>query len=71
MLILYVVILLVRNFSEPKIVGDQLGLHPVVSLFSIYVGYRLFGVSGMILLPVTVTILVGLHKTGRIKLWVS
>lgn len=71
LLILYVIILVVRNFTEPKIVGDQLGLNPVVTLIVIYLGYRWFGVSGMIMLPVAVTILVGLHKTGRIKLWVD
>ena len=69
LLVMYLIITLIRNFTEPKIVGDQLGLHPLVTLISIYVGYRLLGVTGMILLPVTVTILVGLHKTGRIKLW--
>ena len=39
LLILYVVILVVRNFTEPKIVGDQLGLNPLVTLIAIYLGY--------------------------------
>lgn len=69
LVIVYVVILVVRNFAEPKIVGDQLGLNPVVTLIAIYLGYRLMGVVGMIGLPILTTILVGLHKTGRIKLW--
>lgn len=69
LVILYVVILVVRNFTEPKIVGDQLGLNPVVTLIAIYLGYRLLGVAGMIGLPIFTTILVGLHKSGKIKLW--
>lgn len=69
LLIMYLVITVVRNFAEPKIVGDQLGLNPLVTLIAIYVGYILLGVAGMILLPITVTILAGLQKNGKIKLW--
>ncbi len=67
--VLYVVVLVVRNFAEPKILGDQLGLNPLVTLISIYLGYLLMGVFGMIILPVTINIIVGLHKMGKIKIW--
>ncbi len=67
--VLYVVVLVVRNFAEPKILGDQLGLNPLVTLVSIYLGYLLMGVLGMIVLPVTINILVGLHRMGKIKIW--
>ncbi|MBQ9758102.1 MAG: sporulation integral membrane protein YtvI [Clostridia bacterium] len=69
LIILYIVVLVVRNFAEPKIVGDQLGLNPLVTLIAIYLGYLWMGVWGMILLPITATILIGLHKTGKIKMW--
>ena len=69
LLLLYVVILVVRNFAEPKIVGDQLGLNPLVTLIAIYLGYLSMGVLGMIALPVITNILVGLQRTGKIKLW--
>jgi predicted PurR-regulated permease PerM len=69
LIILYIVVLAVRNFTEPKIVGDQLGLNPIVTLISIYLGYRIMGFGGMIVLPVATNILVGLHKSGKIKLW--
>lgn len=69
LIVIYVVVLVVRNFTEPKIVGDQLGLNPLVTLIAIYIGYLWLGIFGMILLPVTVTILSGLHRSGKIKLW--
>ncbi len=69
LIIIYVVILVVRNFTEPKIVGDQLGLNPLITLLAIYLGYRFMGVFGMIALPVATNILVGLHRAGKIKLW--
>ena len=43
------VVALFRRVAEPKFVGDQTGLSPILSLISIYVGMRLAGVMGMIL----------------------
>ena len=51
LLALYAVSTLVRQILEPKLIGDGLGLHPLLSLFSMYAGLRLFGVWGMILTP--------------------
>lgn len=48
---MYVVISVVRSVLEPKLVGKQLGLDPLVTLFALYVGYKLWGIGGMILSP--------------------
>ncbi len=50
-LILYGTALLARQLCEPKIIGKKLGIHPLVTIFSIYVGTKLFGVLGLILAP--------------------
>jgi sporulation integral membrane protein YtvI len=52
LLILFVVNTLIRQFIEPKIVGKNLNIHPIATLVMIYVGYSLFGIVGIILLPV-------------------
>lgn len=49
---LYLIIIIVRNVLEPKIVGRQIGLHPVVMLICIFVGAKVFGVAGMVALPI-------------------
>lgn len=67
MLIVYVIITVVRNFIEPKIIGDQLGLNPVVAVLSIYLGFRWIGVVGMILVPIIVQIALKLYKDGRLN----
>lgn len=67
--IVYGVITLIRNVIEPKVVGDQLGLNPIVSLMSIYLGYRIFGVLGMIVFPIIVQIVLALHKNGSFELY--
>lgn len=51
LLILYGAVLLVRQIMEPRLVGKSLGLHPLLSLFASYAGWRLFGVLGMLLGP--------------------
>ncbi|MFA6731087.1 MAG: sporulation integral membrane protein YtvI [Eubacteriales bacterium] len=47
----YAFITIVREILEPKIVGKSMGIHPLLSLFSIYVGFKLFGILGMFALP--------------------
>lgn len=58
LLALYLTIITVRNVLEPKIVGQQIGLHPVVMLICIFVGAKVFGIAGMIALPICAVALV-------------
>jgi sporulation integral membrane protein YtvI len=53
LLILYVVTVVVRQFIEPRIVGENLGLHPLLTLAAFYLGYRLFGFAGILIAPLT------------------
>lgn len=50
-IVLYLVILGIRQFLEPKIVGQNIGLHPLITLMSIFVGFKLLGVAGMFIGP--------------------
>ncbi|PSR23763.1 MAG: sporulation integral membrane protein YtvI [Sulfobacillus acidophilus] len=43
----------VRQIVEPRLVGQGTGLHPLVVLFSLYMGVRLFGADGVLVGPVT------------------
>lgn len=67
LLILWGVITLFRRFIEPKIVGDQTGLHPLLSLLAIYVGMKTAGVLGMILFPVFLIMVRNLWKAGMFR----
>ena len=49
---LYFACYLIREFLEAKMMGDQVGLSPLETLISIYVGLQLFGVLGLFLGPV-------------------
>ncbi|MCL2068779.1 MAG: sporulation integral membrane protein YtvI [Oscillospiraceae bacterium] len=69
LIILYATITFVRYILEPKIVGDNLGLNPIVSLMAIYLGFMLFGVFGMIIMPIATQLILELHRRGKIKLF--
>ncbi len=51
LLALYGICLITRQIAEPKIIGTRLGIHPLASILSIYIGMRFFGVLGIFLGP--------------------
>ena len=62
-LILYAITCVVRQVIEPKILGKSLGIHPILTLVGIYIGYRLFGFLGMILTPMIILILFSIFRS--------
>jgi sporulation integral membrane protein YtvI len=54
--ILYLVMLIMRQIVEPKLLGRSLGLHPLLALFAGYAGFRLCGFFGMLAGPVAATL---------------
>lgn len=62
----YAAISLTRSVMEPKLLGDHMGLDPLVTLGALYSGYRLWGFGGMILAPVLAVAAVQLFRdAGR------
>ena len=61
-LILYLIIAFIRNIAEPKLVGDQIGLHPLATLIFMYLGLQFLGFLGMFLFPVTLSVIVGMKR---------
>ena len=57
LIVIYAIVTVVRNYIEPKIVGVQLGLHPIITLTSMFIGLRLFGFWGLFGLPVCISFL--------------
>jgi predicted PurR-regulated permease PerM len=59
---LYAVVWLVRSVMEPRLLGKELGLDPLVTLLAMYAGYKLLGLAGMILSPLLAVAVVRLLK---------
>jgi sporulation integral membrane protein YtvI len=75
LLLLYIIVIVIRQLIEPKIVGQQIGIHPLLTLFAMYLGLQLFGIPGMILGPVLMviikSILGAVVKTDGFKNWLQ
>ncbi|HHW08035.1 MAG TPA: sporulation integral membrane protein YtvI [Clostridia bacterium] len=65
LLILYGIISLVRQLIQPKVVGDSIGIHPLETLVSLYVGLKVMGVAGLVLGPILVVIVKGCWRYYR------
>ena len=69
LLVIYAIITVVRQYIEPKIVGNSLGVHPLVTLAGLYFGLKLFGFMGMFIVPICVMTVKAFNDTGRIHLY--
>ncbi len=68
LLILYGAVTIVRQIAEPRIVGSSLGIHPCITLFTMFAGLKLFGVAGMILGPAAVLLIIEISGVGAKRL---
>lgn len=64
-LALYIACIFIREFLEPKLIGDRMGIAPVLMLLGIYAGIRLFGVAGIIEGPLALIVIYELMKTEK------
>lgn len=62
--ILYLIVTSTRQFIEPKVLSTNLNLDPLMTLISLFVGYKLFGFLGLILGPIGLVFGITLYRTG-------
>jgi sporulation integral membrane protein YtvI len=67
MLILFVIVSVVRQILEPRLVGKGLGIHPLASLSAMYIGFSAFGFFGMLLAPLSVSCVARVAEQRRTK----
>lgn len=71
LIVLAAVVFLFREFAEPRILGQTVGLSALAGLFSIYLGMKLMGFFGVILFPLLFLVIKEWNDSGRISLWKS
>lgn len=64
LVVIYLVTQLVRRVLEPKILGDTIGMDPLLTLILMYAGYKLLGVWGLIFAAPVGLLLMNLHAQG-------
>lgn len=68
LLIMYAIITVIRNIIEPKIVGKQLGLHPLITLISMFIGVNVAGIFGLFGFPIGISLILYLNREGTIHI---
>lgn len=67
LLLIYVLTQVIRQVIQPKLVGDSLGLNPMLTLFLLYLGFKVNGIAGMILAVPCGLLFVSLYHYGAFK----
>lgn len=63
-MVIYLLCQIIRQVLQPKLVGDSIGISPLMTLFFMFIGYRFMGILGMIIgLPVGM-IIVSFYHAG-------
>lgn len=68
LIIMFIVITIVRRTVEPKVLGDAVGIGSLSALISLYVGFKLVGVVGLLLGPIVVIIYQAMKKVGLLHI---
>ncbi|OPY59073.1 MAG: hypothetical protein A4E55_00442 [Pelotomaculum sp. PtaU1.Bin035] len=68
LIVLYGVVLLVRQVSETKIVSASIGLHPLATLLAMYAGLKTMGFLGLVMGPILLIAIQATIKSGVVKL---
>ncbi len=69
LVVLYILITVIRQVIEPHLVAMNVGIHPILTLAGMYIGFQLFGVIGIFALPITFVLIKTLNSEGIIHLW--
>ena len=67
--VLYISITIFRQIAQPRIIGAGAGLHPLVSLISIFAGLKLMGISGIIVFPIISATIIKLNEKGFVHIY--
>lgn len=63
--VLWLVCFLTRQILEPKILSAQIGVHPLLTIFSVYAGLKIFGVFGVLIGPIAAVLAVNLYSARK------
>lgn len=64
LILLYILTQVVRQIIQPKIVGESMGLPPLMTLFLLYLGFKLRWLTGMILAVPVGLVFINFYKYG-------
>lgn len=64
LILLYIVTQIIKNIIQPKIVGESFGLHSMVTLIAVFIGFKIRGIGGMIIAIPMALMLIKVYQYG-------
>ena len=61
--VLYIIIIVIRQLIEPKIISNHIGIHPIFTLIAMYTGFKVIGTIGIFVGPIVLIILKTVFET--------
>ena len=65
LLVIYMVVMITKNIMEPKLIAKNLGVSPVFSIVGMYLGMKLMGIMGLIMVPTLLMVMIQVIKVKR------
>lgn len=65
LLVVYMIIVITKNIMEPKLIAKNLGVTPVVSLVGMYLGMKIMGLMGLIIVPTLLMVIIQVVKVKQ------
>lgn len=66
LLVIYLIVIVVRNLIQPKLISDGVGLHPLATIISLYFGFKIAGVWGLIFGPLVLVVILGIWESVNV-----
>ena len=63
LIIIYIILLITRQIVEPKIVSNKIGIHPIFTLFAMYTGFKIIGITGLFIGPIILIVFKNIYGT--------
>ena len=65
LLIIQILVFIIRQLAEPKVISRQIGIHPIITLVSLYIGLKFFGIMGAVFAPIVALLAVNLYVSYK------
>lgn len=62
--VIYAIVILTRQFIEPKILSVNMGIHPLAWLIAVFLGFKIWGVLGLFIAPFILVFFKSLQHAG-------
>lgn len=65
LLIIYIIVTISKNILEPRLISKHIGMHPLLTIISMFIGVKFLGILGMVFIPLLMMIIKRLYELNR------